>query len=329
MVFNVHAGHNAPGRIGCGASGILDESTEARRIKDVVIRLLQEQGHTVYDCTVDDAPSVNANLVEIVNNCNAHAVDLDVSIHLNASDGNGHGTEVLVYSSSSASNGAAQNIVNSIANLGFSNRGVKVRNGLYVLRRTNSPALLIETCFCDSQIDADLYNPESMGAAIVNGILGSNIQPNYSTPQEIQPSVDIQPEQPIDWNAIRRFCTACGQAEANKFVGHDQIDVDGIIGPQTKRMKIRILQHAMNLDYGAGLAEDGKWGPKSNAALAQHYIEYGETQYMVTAMEIIALMNGFNPNGVEFPGTYGNGLKSCYQNKNRLNRDEILFCAAV
>ena len=322
MVFNVHAGHNGPGRIACGASGILDESTEARRIKDVVIRLLQEQGHTVYDCTVDDAASVSDNLVQIVNKCNAHSVDLDISIHLNASDGNGHGVETLVYSSQSASNDAAQNIVNSIATLGFANRGVKVRNGLYVLRRTNSPAVLIETCFCDSEIDAGIYDPNTMGAAIVSGILGSNIQPDYSTPADIQPSIEVQPEAPeVDWAAAIKFCIACGQAEAKAFLGDDSIAVDGDFGPQTHAAKVKVLQLAMNKDYHDGyvsnklreaLAVDGDFGPKSEDALDGHYIKRGETQWMVTAMEIIALCNGTNPDGVEFPGTYGGGMTACY-----------------
>lgn len=340
MRFNVHAGHNADGHIGCGAGGVFTESTAARQVKDVVIRLLRENGHEVFDCTVDDAPSVNDNLYQIVAKCNANAVDLDISIHFNASDGNGHGTEVLVYSSASASNDAAQNIVNSIAGLGFTNRGVKVRDGLYVLRRTKSPALLIECCFCDNWDDANIYNPDSMGTAIVNGILGSNIQPNYTTPAEIQPIVENQPEQNIDWNFLAKFRSECirkGQIEANAFVGHSKITVDGKLGPETKAMRIAVLQHAMNLDYcgdnayvrncfSERLAEDKDFGSKSDAALGNHYIEYGETQYMVTAMEIIAYMNGCFPNGVEKPGTYGDGMKACYDNHDRIDADTIRFC---
>ena len=32
MKINVHAGHNPAGKIACGASDLLDESTEARKI---------------------------------------------------------------------------------------------------------------------------------------------------------------------------------------------------------------------------------------------------------------------------------------------------------
>lgn len=321
MKFNVHAGHNRDGFVGCGAGGVFTESTAARQVKDVVIRLLRDAGHEVYDCTVDEAPSVNDNLSQIVAKCNAHSVDLDISIHFNAYDGTAHGTEVLVYSSESASNDAAQNIVNSISALGFTNRGVKVRNGLYVLRRTNSPALLVECCFCDSEIDAGIYNPDTMGAAIVSGIFGTNIQPNYTTPEPIQASIEAQPATPeVDWGKAIAFCIACGQAEARAFLGDDSIEVDGKFGPQTHNAKVRVLQLAMNKDYHDGyvssnqeeLVIDGDFGGRSWAALDGHYIKRGETQWMVTAMEIIALCNGTNPDGVEFPGTYGGGMTACY-----------------
>ena len=38
MKINVHAGHNPDGKIGCGAIGLLKESTEARNVKNEVIR---------------------------------------------------------------------------------------------------------------------------------------------------------------------------------------------------------------------------------------------------------------------------------------------------
>ena len=93
MRINVHAGHNADGRIACGAIGFIRESTEARRVKDAVIGMLRQLGHTVYDCTVDYASGVSDNLRKIVALCNAHEVDLDVSIHLNsgANDAVGNG----------------------------------------------------------------------------------------------------------------------------------------------------------------------------------------------------------------------------------------------
>mgnify|MGYP000046106998 CR=1 FL=1 len=55
---------------------MIKESTEARKVKDEVIRLLKAAGHTVYDCTVNDGTSANDVLVKIVKKCNTHKADL-------------------------------------------------------------------------------------------------------------------------------------------------------------------------------------------------------------------------------------------------------------
>lgn len=84
MILNIHAGHNPDGKVACGSVGILKESTEARKVKDLVISQLQRVGHTVYDCTVDNGSNQSDVLAKIVSECNSHSVDLDVSIHLNS-----------------------------------------------------------------------------------------------------------------------------------------------------------------------------------------------------------------------------------------------------
>ena len=181
MRINVHAGHNADGRIACGAIGFIRESTEARRVKDAVAWMLRQQGHTVYDCTVDDAAGVSANLREIVAKCNTRDVDLDISVHFNsgvgdlAGNGRTTGTEVYVYSPSSEARAHAEKVCQAIAGLGFRNRGVKYSKGLYVLKNTKAPAMLIECCFVDDKDDVQLYDCQKMAEAIVYGITGQQI----------------------------------------------------------------------------------------------------------------------------------------------------------
>lgn len=97
-----------------------------------------------------------------------------------------------------------------------------------------------------------------------------------------------------------------GQTAANKFVGAG-LTITGVRDAATKKAGIKVLQKAMNLDYGSGLAVDDVWGPATEAALGNHYVKSGETQYMVTACQILLLIRGFNPNGVEYPGTFGSG----------------------
>lgn len=190
MKINVHAGHNPSGKTGCGAVGILDESKENRIVKDKVIAMLKAQGHTVYDCTVNNGISQNDVLNKIVSKCNEHTVHLDISIHFNsgAKDKEGNrkttGTEVFVYSPISKAQPYARKIVDAISALGFHNRGVKYSSSLYFLRKTKSPALLIECCFVDDFDDAALYNADKMAMAIVKGITGivSSIQPVPNKP---------------------------------------------------------------------------------------------------------------------------------------------------
>lgn len=176
MKFNVHAGHNPDGKIACGAVGLIRESTEARKVKKEVIKLLRQKGHTVYDCTCQNGTSQMDVLKRIVTKCNQHKVDLDISIHFNSGvadkKGNGKttGTEVWVYSQTSSAKPTAERVVKEIAALGFHNRGVKDRKDLYVLRRTNSPAMLVECCFVDDKDDVKLYDAKKMAAAIVDGI---------------------------------------------------------------------------------------------------------------------------------------------------------------
>lgn len=182
MKINVHAGHNPAGKVACGAVGIINESTENRRVKDEVISQLRELGHTVYDCTVDNGTGQSDILKKIVAKCNAHTVDLDVSIHFNSGagdkTGNGKttGTEVYVYSAVSKTKSYAEKVCKAIAELGFRNRGVKYSTSLYVLKNTKAPAMLVECCFVDDKDDVQFYDYKSMASAIVYGITGQRIQ---------------------------------------------------------------------------------------------------------------------------------------------------------
>lgn len=182
MVINVHAGHNPDKKIACGAVGIIKESTEARKVVKYLIKYLKKYGHKVYNCTCNNGTSQSDVLSKIVAKCNKHKADLDVSIHFNsgAADqkGNGKttGTEVLVYSEKSKAKPYATRICKEIESLGFKNRGVKIRTNLYVLRKTNAPALLVECCFVDDKDDCNLYNAKKMAKAIAQGIMNMPIK---------------------------------------------------------------------------------------------------------------------------------------------------------
>lgn len=185
-IYNVHAGHNPDGKKGSGAIGLIKESTEARKVKDEVIRLLKALGHTVYDCTVNDGKSASDVLNKIVAKCNAHKVDYDISIHFNSgvgdAKGNGKttGVEVLLYSFRyQALNDIANDICKEVAKLGYRNRGLKKRQDLYFLRKTNAKSMLIECCFVDDKDDIKLYDYKTMAKAIVKGITGKEVTDDF------------------------------------------------------------------------------------------------------------------------------------------------------
>lgn len=97
-----------------------------------------------------------------------------------------------------------------------------------------------------------------------------------------------------------------GQVHLNNFCGAG-LTVDGERGSATMKGIIKALQRACNLDYGSGLTVDGVWGPKTDAALGNHYVKKGETQYLVTFVEAALYCWGFDPKGCESPGTVGSG----------------------
>ena len=167
--YNVHAGHNWHVT---GANSYLNETKEDRIVKDEVIRLLRREGHTVYDCTDEGGRTQSDNLRNIVKKCNAHSVDLDVSIHLNS----GGGTGVEVWNYDRRTKDVSDRICSAISEkLDIRNRGSKFTQNLYVLNSTNSKAVLIECCFVDSETDYDAWSGSRCAKAIVEGILGTSL----------------------------------------------------------------------------------------------------------------------------------------------------------
>lgn len=224
-IYNVHAGHNfkVP-----GAGGCFSETSEDRKVKDLVISKLRSLGHTVYDCTDDAGTTVNANLANIVRKCNAHRVDLDISIHFNAFNGQAHGTEVFQYDGQTSS--VCNAILNAICALGFTKRGVKNGAHLYVIRNTISPAILIECCFCDNAGDAAKYNAESMATAIVKGITGKTVGSSGSSSGGSSSSSGQMYRIRKSWNDVKSQVGAYRNLESAKSecpVGYNVYDKDG------------------------------------------------------------------------------------------------------
>lgn len=190
--YNVHGGHN---RIVPGASALLDEVTEDRKVKDGVISRLRSLGHAAYDCTDDNGRTQGANLANIVAKCNKHTVDVDVSAHLNSGredlegDNKTGGVEVLIYSE--AMKYIAKAVADAIAEeFGYALRsdgttpagfaGVKIKKSLYVLKHTKNKAMLVECCFVDDADDAKVWDADRCADAIVKGLTGKTVSSGSS-----------------------------------------------------------------------------------------------------------------------------------------------------
>ena len=285
---NISSGHS----INCqGAVDIINEVTEAKKVVDRVYDIIKASGKACYKYH-DTSSSSSQNLVNIVNWHNGFKDGVDVSIHFNAytHTNKAMGTEVCHYSQSALANEVSKNIANAG---GFIDRGAKQRTGLYFLKHTNKPAILIEVCFVDSVKDVELYkaNFENICQAIAKSLIGQISTSVPATPVNNTPVATAPPTPTVskptgdDW--VRRL-----QSECNKQGFSNQV-VDGIAGPNTLK--------------GCPLLRIGASGNITKLL-----------QEKLTSL-------GYGTNGVD--GIFGNGTKNAvikYQKSKGLSADGIV-----
>ena len=108
------------------------------------------------------------------------------------------------------------------------------------------------------------------------------------------------------------------QVHMNNFAGAG-LATDGLWGANSRKGLVKCLQRALNKDYGAKLGEDGIRGNATNGALGNHYVKRGETQYLVTFVEIGLMALGYYNSSVESPGVFGGGLETAVKNFQKAN----------
>ena len=110
-----------------------------------------------------------------VEDANAWGADYFISIHTNGStDPGAKGVEAYAYTRSSPAFRLGDDIVNSLVDAtGFPRRGMFVRPGLYVLKKTAMPATLVEIGFISNPSEAAVMrsNPGLFARGIYNGIV--------------------------------------------------------------------------------------------------------------------------------------------------------------
>jgi N-acetylmuramoyl-L-alanine amidase len=163
----------------------LDEVDEARRVVENVANYLEEARVDVITFHDDVSQSQGENLDRIVDFHNSQDDhELDVSVHFNAYEQTNKpmGTEVLWVTQEDL----ARKVSAAIAGAGgFTDRGPKYRDDLAFLNGTREKALLIETCFCDSVADSELYREyfDEICSAIAEAISGEDIAEGPEPPE--------------------------------------------------------------------------------------------------------------------------------------------------
>ena len=153
-----------------------------------------------------------------------------------------------------------------------------------------------------------------------NSLILGVYRPDYATEKVSNDKSNvIQPIKPTTASQSKINKTILkGQKAANYFISisSKKIGEDGIRGSETRKAAVMVVQTALNKDYNSKLAVDGIWGSATDKAFGSHYVKLGEKQWMVTALEILCLLKGNDPNGVEYPGIFGQGLqKACGTSK--------------
>ena len=101
-----------------------------------------------------------------------------------------------------------------------------------------------------------------------------------------------------------------GQAHSYNVTGV-KIDCDGIVGDETRKQKVRVLQAELKADYKCKLDVDGDYGKETKKALGSHYVQLGEKQEMVRCLQVLLYMNGYDPKGTD--ASFGNNTLSAFQ----------------
>ncbi|MFV0954755.1 N-acetylmuramoyl-L-alanine amidase [Bacillus cereus group sp. BfR-BA-01326] len=181
MKVSSHAGHSA--KVHGADYGNRKEHEMAREVNAVFIGKLRALGHSVEDDTDESGVTASGVVNNQIRNVNSRREDVAFSFHLNASNGQGHGVEVLCYSNKELpmANKIAQEISNAT---GWKNRGGKLRPDLGVIGRTINTMYLIECGFIDNDSDMSKWNSNTIADAVIRAYFGQSAPSQPTTPPQ-------------------------------------------------------------------------------------------------------------------------------------------------
>jgi N-acetylmuramoyl-L-alanine amidase len=311
MKFGIDIGHNCPPD--SGAEGIKSENKLTMEVGNKVIAKLENLGHTVIACKPNSARTVNQSLGSRCEKANSNRVDIFVSIHFNAFNGQANGTEVFAISD--AGKKVAQKVLDEIVKLGFFNRGVKSGSHLYVLRRTNMPGILIECCFIDSAKDIQLYDGETMANAIVAGLTGKVANTSVNPVPNAPVNTVIDEEQNKD-KSILRLQKALNRLKITDKNNRTLVE-DNSMGQATSSATEKFQRIVGVLP--TGIAGNTTWDA-INQILAKRVVQGTHTSGVI--IRYLQYRVGADPDGIYGPQTEA-AIKK-FQQQNGLTADGII-----
>ena len=179
IIIFIDQGHNPQG-VNAGAEGFGYREQDITYAVGIYLRdILLEDGRfearTSRNAPDEVLGTSNAtSLAARVNAANSWGADYFISIHCNASENPAaNGSEVYVYREDSVAAALARQVLDAIvARVGTKDNGVRVNPALYVLRRTQMPAILVELAYITNAEDVQkLVNDQyAFAYAIYEGL---------------------------------------------------------------------------------------------------------------------------------------------------------------
>ena len=163
------------------ASGVVNEYQWCKKFVPILVDTFKSQGidADLIICPEKQFSEAAEEKTYKLGKVNGKKYDLVIESHLNAFNGSAKGTEVLYYPTSTKSKEYAQRVNDKLDDI-FTDRGIKSRSDLYILRDTDCPAILIEYFFCDNKEDyskADTNEEMQLIAnKVVEGVLNKELQ---------------------------------------------------------------------------------------------------------------------------------------------------------
>lgn len=162
------------------------EKDDNLRLALAVGNLLEQRGYQVIFTRTADEYQSPYEKAQIANDAGA---DYFISFHRNSGENNNtyNGVQTLVYDRNSQANRLAESIQRELVEMGFADLGIDERTGLVVLRRTEMPAVLIETGFINHDKDNAIFdnNFYQIAEAIARGVENAVPLGNRNRSQEV------------------------------------------------------------------------------------------------------------------------------------------------